>query len=107
MRARVVLPVPGGPTSSRWSLSLPLAVITRSTCFACSWPTNSSRVDGRRLGFSVGLSGDISLAAMIIAATIMRKIISSFILPDCLEYLALGNRDKLFLEGSDVYCKER
>ena len=51
MCASVVLPSPGGPTSSTWSSASPRAFAASSAIAICSftrsWPTNSSRRRGR------------------------------------------------------------
>ena len=61
MKARLVLPSPGGPISSRWSSASPRERVASSAIASCSltrsWPTNSSSERGRSERSSSSSSG--------------------------------------------------
>src|SRR4051812_3952041 len=61
MKARLVLPRPGGPISSRWSSASPRDRVASSAIASCSltrsWPTNSSSERGRSERSSSSSSG--------------------------------------------------
>ncbi len=64
--ASVVLPSPGGPTSSTWSSASPRAFAAASAIASCSltlsWPTKSSRRRGRSERSSSSSSGSTAAA---------------------------------------------
>src|SRR6187551_480848 len=75
MNARLVLPSPGGPISSRWSSASPRARVASSAIASCSlilsWPTNSSSELGRSDRSSSSSSGRTPGARNCVSAALL------------------------------------